>query len=79
MRDTQVATGGRDGMTTLLREAETAYRNARYWARPLGTIRLRFVERRLRGRVDRLTQPEKAYLAGIRHELRDRGVEVRVP
>lgn len=63
-------------MTTLLHEAEAAYRNARYWAGSTSTLRLRFAERRLRGRTDRLTQPERAYLAGLRDELRDRGVDV---
>jgi hypothetical protein len=61
---------------TALRQAEAAYHDARYWARVTSTIRLRFAERRLRGRVARLTQPERAYLSGLRDELRDRGVEV---
>ena len=61
---------------TALRQAEAAYYDARYWARVTSTIRLRFAERRLRGRVDRLTQSERAYLSGLRDELRDRGVEV---
>ena len=63
-------------VTTTLRQAEAAYHDARYWARVTSTVRLRFAERRLRGRFGRLAQPERAYLAGLRDELRQRGVEV---
>lgn len=63
-------------MTTTLRAAEAAYNDARYWARVTSTIRLRFAERRLRRRIDRLAQAERAYLVGLRDEMRARGVEV---
>lgn len=63
-------------VTTTLRQAEAAYHDARYWARVTSTIRLRFAERRLRGRISRLAQAERAYLAGLRDELRARSVEV---
>lgn len=60
---------------TTLRQAEAAYNDARYWALVTSTVRLRFAERRLRGRVGRLAQSERAYLAGLRDELRQRGFE----
>lgn len=58
----------------MLSEVSAAYLDARRDARTFGTARLRMSERRLRRRIGRLTQPEVAYLSGLRDELRDRGV-----
>lgn len=60
----------------MIRQVEAAYRDARHWARDTSTIRLRFAERRLRGQAHRLTQAEQATLAGLRDEMRARGLEV---
>lgn len=65
-----------DGVPVMIRDVEAAYRDARFWAREVSTVRLRFAERRLRSHRHRLTSSEQAQLAGLRDELRDRGVEV---
>lgn len=57
-------------------EIETAYLDARTAARHARTVRLRFSERSLRGRTDRLTRPERAQLAAVRDELRARGIDL---
>lgn len=57
----------------MLRETAAAYRNTRDQARLTSTIRLRWQERRMARRADRLDQPSLACLAAIRDELRDRG------
>lgn len=60
----------------MLSEVSAAYQDARRDARATWTARLRMAERRLRRRSGELTQPELAYLSGLRDELRDRGIDL---
>ena len=60
----------------MLSDVSASYRDARRDARTARTVRLRLVERRRRRRRDQLSQPELAYLSGIRDELRDRGIDL---
>ena len=57
-------------------EAEVVCAQARHHAREIGTARLRWAERSVRRRVDRLTLAERGYLEGLRDELRDRGIDL---